>query len=52
MSIVRTLKDAFTSESKAVYRCDACGGTFDTDPDADASCPECGSDEVRLVNRL
>jgi rRNA maturation endonuclease Nob1 len=53
MAIVDTLKRLFTADERVVYRCDACGGTFDVGTDIDdPSCSACGSAEVRQINRI
>ncbi|WP_248895710.1 zinc ribbon domain-containing protein [Haloplanus halobius] len=53
MPLVKTLKQMFTAGERAVYRCDACGETFEAVVDAeDPSCTACGATEVRQINRL
>ncbi|GAB3320304.1 MULTISPECIES: hypothetical protein [Haloplanus] len=53
MSIVETLKRAFTADERVVYRCDACGETFDVGTSVDdPSCHACGSTDVELINRV
>jgi hypothetical protein len=53
MSIVTRLKRVFTADECIVYRCDACGATFRTDPDIDEpTCSKCDSAEVRGINRV
>jgi rRNA maturation endonuclease Nob1 len=53
MSLVDTLKQAFSADERIVYRCDACGETFDVGVGVDdPSCDACGSTEVRQINRV
>jgi DNA-directed RNA polymerase subunit RPC12/RpoP len=53
MSLVTRLKRAFSANERIVYRCDACGATFRTDPDIDEPmCSKCDSAEVRQINRV
>ncbi|MFB6195977.1 MAG: zinc ribbon domain-containing protein [Haloplanus sp.] len=53
MALVDTLKQVFTAEERVVYRCEACGETFETTPDVeDPSCSACGATEVRQINRV
>ncbi|WP_187347748.1 zinc ribbon domain-containing protein [Haloplanus rubicundus] len=53
MSLVDSLKRVFTADERIVYRCDACGATFRTDPDIDEpTCSKCDSAEVRQINRV
>jgi putative FmdB family regulatory protein len=53
MALVDTLKQVFSADERIVYRCDACGGTFDVGADIDdPSCDACGSSEVRRINRV
>ncbi|MFB6101658.1 MAG: hypothetical protein ABEJ73_03760 [Haloplanus sp.] len=53
MTLVETLKQAFTSDERIVYQCDACGETFDVGASVDdPSCTACGAAEVRQINRI
>jgi predicted nucleic acid-binding Zn ribbon protein len=53
MTLVDTLKQVFTANERVVYRCDACGETFDVDTGVDdPSCTACESTEVRQINRV
>jgi len=53
MSIVDSLKRMFSAEERIVYRCDACGETFDVGSSVDTpSCTVCESTEVRRINRV
>jgi len=52
MSIVDTLKQAFTATERVVYRCDVCGETFDVAADVEEPvCPACDSTVIRQINR-
>ena len=52
MTIVDTLKQVFSVDERIVYRCDACGETFDVDSGVgDPSCAVCESTEVHRINR-
>ncbi|MEF8857244.1 MAG: hypothetical protein V5A16_07485 [Haloplanus sp.] len=53
MTLVDTLKQVFSADERIVYRCDACGETFDVDAGADdLSCAACESTAVRQINRV
>jgi len=53
MSLVDTLKSVFSADERIVYRCDACGETFDVGPSVDEPvCAACDSTEVRQINRV
>ncbi|MFB6299266.1 MAG: hypothetical protein ABEH65_03300 [Halobacteriales archaeon] len=53
MGLVESVKRVFVSEGKDMYRCDECEGTFKVDPDtSNPECPECGSTELTVLNRV
>jgi|GEM_PF-3169719 len=53
MALVDTLKQVFSTDERIVYRCDACGETFDVGVSVEApSCSACESTEVRQINRV
>lgn len=53
MGIVDSVKRVFATEGKEVYRCDDCSETFKIDPDvSEPDCPECGSSEHTILNRV
>ncbi|RMB13275.1 FmdB family zinc ribbon protein [Haloplanus aerogenes] len=53
MSLVDTLKSMFSADERIVYRCDACGETFDVGSSVDdPACTACESTEVRQINRV
>lgn len=53
MGIIDTIKHVFTTEGKAMYRCEDCNETFKVDVEsADPTCPTCDSTDVTFINQV